>query len=363
MDYQYLFGAFFLASAFIGAFLCAILVAEKNMDAARKLLVALLLVIVLVLFSAFFVSVKLYRIIPHGLFIFGPLWLAFPALLFLYTQFSTGQKTRFRMLDGLHFAPVAIYIALNYQFYLLPAEAKIRIGDFAYSQSGKPGLFSIFFFGQSSLYLIWIKCRQKKRVGMRANWLNALWKIWAAVVVFDGALSLLILTHGYNVSFYKGLTIFFYSFITFFTAYQLLKKPLLFFTRSNGSLAKYHSTTVSLDQLEHLAERARSLMESEQVFLDANLRQQSLAERLETNTVVFSQMLNTVFRQNFNEWVNTYRARYAEKLIRQGYLEKFSADALAEQSGYGSKASFYRSFKKCTGKTPLEFQKEIFSRN
>lgn len=183
--------------------------------------------------------------------------------------------------------------------------------------------------------------------------------IWMAIVVFDAGLSLLILSHGYNISFFKDLTILLYSFITFFTAYHMLKKPLLFFTRTNGSLAKYHSTTVSLEHLEQLAARARSLMESEQVFLDTNLRQQRLAECLGTNTVVFSQMLNTIFRQNFNEWVNAYRARYAEKLILQGYLEKFSVEALAEKSGHGSKASFYRSFKKCTGKTPLEFQKEM----
>ena len=359
MEYQLIFGAFYLAALIIGIFLIFLLISEKPLDRARKVLIALLLVIVLVLFDSFFLSVKLYLLFPHGLFLFVSLWLAFPALLFLYTQYSIGNKTRLKALDTLHFMPVLIDFSINFRFYLLPFEDKIRIGDVAYYAVGEPGLFSIFFFGQSFLYLFCLKKQLYITQKMQVVWLRSLWRIWMTVVVFDALLSILVLTHGYNVSFFKACTVILYSCITYFTAYQLLKKPILFFINNNSPLAKYHSTSATLKQLEQLAQKATLLMETEQCFLNTNLRQQTFAKRLATNSVIFSQMLNTIFQQNFNEWVNQYRVQYAEQLIKKGYLKKYSVDAIAEKSGYASKTTFYRNFKKYFGKTPLELQREL----
>ena len=192
--------------------------------------------------------------------------------------------------------------------------------------------------------------------------IKAFWFIWLVVVIFDSILSIIALWH-VNVSLFKDLSILCYSLQAYFIAYHLLKKPRLFFSRIRSSIGKYRTSNASGEQLEALALAAQELVEKHQLYLNPNLRQQHLAEQLQTNTVVLSQMLDTTLKQNFNEWISHYRVAHARKLIAEGYLKVYSVDALAEASGYGSRVSFYRNFKRVMGKTPVEYEHEVTKEN
>lgn len=352
MDIQYFFGAFFLAAAIIGCFLLYLLLTERGVDLSRRLLILLTTVMVLVLIDSFVIAVRLYRVWPHTLFLFSGLWLSIPALLFLFTRYSIRSEKKFTRWELLHFVSSLAFFLFNLNFYFLTAEAKIRIGDFVYDQSGLPGWFSLIFYVQNYAYLLWVyPLRGQNRT--RVDWLRAFWRIWLVVVVFDSVLTLFALG-GYNVRLLKDLSIFFYSFQAYFLVISLLRKPRLFFFGHQQAAVKYRSSTASMTQLEALVTAANRLMREERLYLQKDLRQQQLATRLEVNPVVLSQSFDTVLGKSFTEWVHQYRIDYAMELIRDGYLQDFSVEALAEASGYASKVSFYRHFKRLLGQTPYE---------
>lgn len=54
-------------------------------------------------------------------------------------------------------------------------------------------------------------------------------------------------------------------------------------------------------------------------------------------------------------YINSFRVEYACKLIKQGYLESFSMEAIAEKSGFNSQENFNRVFKQLKSCTPSEF--------
>ena len=54
-------------------------------------------------------------------------------------------------------------------------------------------------------------------------------------------------------------------------------------------------------------------------------------------------------------FINSYRIKYAIKLIEEGYLENFSMEALAEKSGFNSQENFNRVFKILKSCTPTQY--------
>lgn len=355
MDYQYVLGAFFLASALIGIFLLVILATEKGNNLSRKILLALLGVMVLVLMDTFFISVKFFQLVPHSLFLFSSFWLAVPALIFLYDRSYLRENQSFKWWDTLHFIPFLVYFIISFRFYGFSAEHKLKIGEFIYHQSPRPSLFSLIFFMQNFLYLPWAWVLQKREDSFQTRWLRSFWIIWLVVVMVDFVLTLIRLTEDINVSLYKDLVILFYAFQVYYIAYCVLKKPFLFLSRIKATSSGYHSSSISEERLQILSRQLKKAVEEKKFFLDPNLKQSDLARHIDVNRVVLSQVFHSIYQQNFNEWINTYRISYACKKIKEGFLNQYSIEALAQESGFGNKVSFYRNFKRITGKTPSSY--------
>jgi YesN/AraC family two-component response regulator len=67
-----------------------------------------------------------------------------------------------------------------------------------------------------------------------------------------------------------------------------------------------------------------------------------------------SALINNYIRKYFRDWINQYRIGY----FIQSYpnkSEKLTIDAIVLESGFSSMTTFYRAFKKETGKMPLDY--------
>ena len=102
-----------------------------------------------------------------------------------------------------------------------------------------------------------------------------------------------------------------------------------------------------------LMERICQLMEEEQLYLRSDLKLQDVAVRLNTNSSYVSECINSVRSQSFSQFVNTYRIRHAQELLRQ--QPDMKTAALAEESGFSTEATFFRNFKIVTGMPPREW--------
>ena len=102
------------------------------------------------------------------------------------------------------------------------------------------------------------------------------------------------------------------------------------------------------------------LMNEEKLFLQTDLKLSDLASLLNTNrTYVYEALKNAGYESamSFSDNVNRYRIRYSQELLRNNEGNK-SVETLAYESGFASKATFYKNFKKFVGKTPSQYMKE-----
>ena len=67
--------------------------------------------------------------------------------------------------------------------------------------------------------------------------------------------------------------------------------------------------------------------------------------------------INIEFNQNFYNYINSHRIRYAEGLLKDPEQKDENILMIAFHSGFQSKTSFNKAFKSLNNMTPSEFRK------
>lgn len=101
-------------------------------------------------------------------------------------------------------------------------------------------------------------------------------------------------------------------------------------------------------------EKLLALMAAEQPWLEPELTLTELAQRLRTTPNVLSKIINAGCGQNFNDFVNTYRVQEARRKLADPRFAHYSLVGVALESGFNSKSTFNRVFKKLLGQAPSE---------
>lgn len=96
-------------------------------------------------------------------------------------------------------------------------------------------------------------------------------------------------------------------------------------------------------------EKLLALMAAEQPWLEPELTLTELAQRLRTTPNVLSKVINAGCGQNFNDFVNTYRVHEARRKLADPRFAHYSLVGVALESGFNSKSTFNRVFKKLLG--------------
>lgn len=108
------------------------------------------------------------------------------------------------------------------------------------------------------------------------------------------------------------------------------------------------------EDMQALLERICALMESRQLFRTQGFKITDLATELGTNRTYVSNCINRLRGESFSDFVNSYRVRYAQILLQMNDSGKTIAQIGAE-AGFTGDTSFFRNFKKITGRTPSEW--------
>lgn len=113
----------------------------------------------------------------------------------------------------------------------------------------------------------------------------------------------------------------------------------------------------------HVADKIKSLMGTEQFYLDPDFNLQMLSEKSKIQSKYISKAINQSLNMNFHEFVNRYRVNEFIERIKNDKIKKFTLLAHAYDSGFASKSTFNHIFKKYTNKTPKEYFIEIHNKS
>lgn len=107
---------------------------------------------------------------------------------------------------------------------------------------------------------------------------------------------------------------------------------------------------------EKILPNLNRVMAEEKVFLKSDLRLGDVAQLLQTNRTYLSRLIHEEFNCNFAEYVNSMRIGYAQELFREN--SNYTQEYIASVSGFIHPSTFSRIFKKQTGLTFREWQKQ-----
>lgn len=99
----------------------------------------------------------------------------------------------------------------------------------------------------------------------------------------------------------------------------------------------------------------KNLMMVDKAYLNPDLNLSDLAEQANMSRAQLSEIINSGFNKNFNDFVNSYRVAAFQDLLKKGKHKQLSLLGVAFECGFNSKATFNRVFKKLTNLSPTQY--------
>lgn len=124
-------------------------------------------------------------------------------------------------------------------------------------------------------------------------------------------------------------------------------------TEENNSLEEYKES-ITADNLYF--QKLELLCKEQHIYTDSTLNREKVAEKLGISAGYVSQIVNTITADNFANYINQYRVEAVKKMISNSEYENYNLLAMGLESGFTSKTTFYKAFKKVTGQTPNEYK-------
>ncbi|MEL7340725.1 MAG: helix-turn-helix domain-containing protein, partial [Bacteroidota bacterium] len=122
---------------------------------------------------------------------------------------------------------------------------------------------------------------------------------------------------------------------------------------------EYANTLGETENWEKLHQRLDHVIKEKNLHLDTKLSLHTLSEATAISENQLSQLFSQYLQTNFYTFVNRYRLQAFEQNLRDPSLQHLKITAIAEASGFHSKASFYKVFKQVHQMTPTEFRKRL----
>jgi AraC-like DNA-binding protein len=118
-----------------------------------------------------------------------------------------------------------------------------------------------------------------------------------------------------------------------------------------------YSESITADNLYF--QELELLCKEQHIYTDSTLNREKVAEKLGISPGYVSLIVNTITEDNFANYINKYRVEAVKEMISNSEYENYNLLAMGLESGFTSKTTFYKAFKKLTGQTPNEYKNNL----
>ena len=137
-------------------------------------------------------------------------------------------------------------------------------------------------------------------------------------------------------------------FFIYWIAYTGYHKTLLIYRNEKGKKIMPANIASEFAALQ-------KIMETERLYLDAEVNLSKLASRTGLSPKTISAILNQYHHTNFNDFVNHYRVEDIKAKLVDPAFQHLTISGIALETGFNSQATFQRAFKNCTGISPSQY--------
>lgn len=121
---------------------------------------------------------------------------------------------------------------------------------------------------------------------------------------------------------------------------------------------KYEHSTLEEENKQKLLNRILDVMYNNDEIYSHEFSLQRLSELVDAPYKHVSQVINEIYKINFNNLLNEFRVREAcRRLAEDEQYTNYTIEAIAEGIGFKSRSNFISTFKRLTGITPSEYKR------
>lgn len=125
---------------------------------------------------------------------------------------------------------------------------------------------------------------------------------------------------------------------------------------ANGN-GKNNSQLLSQEQTETIKAHLYKFFKDNRPYLNSDLNMDMLSKALGYPKHHITEVLNKEIGKNFFQFVNEYRVEAVKEMLST--KNYFSIEAIGYECGFNSKSSFFSTFKRSTGLTPLQYRSSL----
>lgn len=126
---------------------------------------------------------------------------------------------------------------------------------------------------------------------------------------------------------------------------------------AGNELVKYYNNSPGGDIMQTIYEKLIKQMTQEKLYKDPDLNLNYVAKLLDVHPNILSKTINSMENKNFYDYINRQRVEEFKRIASLPENQKYTILSLAFESGFNSKTSFNRNFKKYMNCSPREFLK------
>lgn len=374
----------YLIGIAIDFFLVVILSSKQNKSEADKILALWLFFIGLHLCFFYLFITKQYYEYPHLLGLEIPFPLLHGPFLYLYTSSLTNQTSN-RSLRFLHFAPFVLAYLPMIPFLFSTAQHKILTyenqgGGYEWIMIPLSIAWNISGIVYVTLSLIKLR-KHKKNIADQFSYTEKINLDWLRYLILGLSCVWIAVIFGKGEQVFATVVVY-----VFFIGYFGIKQTGIFShhlsipdtspqpsteneieetpysiptTESTLEKGKYLKSGLNENELFTIHDQLTSLMQKERLYTNPELTLADTAQQLKVHPNYLSQVINSVVKKNFYDYINSQRVEEFSRLVMNPQNQKYTLLSLAYECGFNSKTSFNRNFRKVTGLSPSEYLKQI----